>query len=358
MPTTSRTNTAVWLDDYNRWQIKVMKNGVRKTFTDPTPGRKGQRACNAKADAWLNDDIVDGNRRISALFADYLNELKITASRTNYLKTKSIGDNWILPYLGKLKIAQLNEQHLQDMINKAYKKGLAKKSLENIRGFTNTFIKYCRKRQATRLFPENVTIPKGAPTKPKNILQPDGLKILFSSDKTTLYNKVIVDPYIDAYRFEVITGVRPGELMALKKSQINNRIVALRNSKNSLNEITEGKNGNARRRFALTDRALQIVEKQMEKNPDSDFLFGEMTLSRYEKYWNRYRKYNGLGDTTLYELRHTFVSISKNLPEGKIKPIIGHSQNMDTFGVYGHEIAGELEDTADKISQFFDLFLK
>lgn len=28
-----RTNTAVWLPNQNRWQIKVQKNGVRKTFT-------------------------------------------------------------------------------------------------------------------------------------------------------------------------------------------------------------------------------------------------------------------------------------------------------------------------------------
>ncbi len=46
-----RTNTAAWLPNQQRWQIKVQKDGVRKTFTSSKPGRTGQREANAKADA-------------------------------------------------------------------------------------------------------------------------------------------------------------------------------------------------------------------------------------------------------------------------------------------------------------------
>lgn len=52
-----RTNTAQWLPNQNRWQIKVQKDGVRKTFTSAKPGRTGQREANAKADAWLDEGI-------------------------------------------------------------------------------------------------------------------------------------------------------------------------------------------------------------------------------------------------------------------------------------------------------------
>lgn len=57
-------------------------------------------------------------------------------------------------------------------------------------------------------------------------------------------------------------------------------------------------------------------------------------------------------------MRHTFISIAKNLSEGQIKPIVGHSKNMDTFGVYGHEVNGELEKTATELSRLFDDILK
>lgn len=44
--------------------------------------------------------------------------------------------------------------------------------------------------------------------------------------------------------------------------------------------------------------------------------------------------------------RHTFVSMVKRLPEGLIKPVVGHSKDMDIYGTYGHEIDGEMADTA------------
>ena len=52
-------------------------------------------------------------------------------------------------------------------------------------------------------------------------------------------------------------------------------------------------------------------------------------------------EYNGITVVTPYELRHTFVSIAKSLPVGMVKSIVGHSESMDTFGVYGHAIKGE-----------------
>ena len=53
-------------------------------------------------------------------------------------------------------------------------------------------------------------------------------------------------------------------------------------------------------------------------------------------------------------MRHTFVSISKQLPEGKVKSLVGHSRNMDTYGIYGHEVNGELERTAKELDEIFN----
>lgn len=44
-----RTNTAQWLPNQKRWQIKVQKDGQRRTFTSAKPGRTGQREANRKA---------------------------------------------------------------------------------------------------------------------------------------------------------------------------------------------------------------------------------------------------------------------------------------------------------------------
>ena len=55
---------------------------------------------------------------------------------------------------------------------------------------------------------------------------------------------------------------------------------------------------------------------------------------------------NGLHYVPPYNLRHTFVSLAKTLPEGQVKPLVGHSRQMDTFGIYAHLIHGEDVQTA------------
>lgn len=50
---------------------------------------------------------------------------------------------------------------------------------------------------------------------------------------------------------------------------------------------------------------------------------------------------------SLYELRHTFVSVESSvLTDSQLKMLVGHSKNMDTSGVYHHELQGQREDLA------------
>lgn len=78
-------------------------------------------------------------------------------------------------------------------------------------------------------------------------------------------------------------------------------------------------------------------------------------LTEYNYYWRWkvYCKANGLTVVTPYELRHTFVSVVKTLPAGEVKGLVGHSLDMDTFGVYGHALTGEAEATAEAVEGTF-----
>lgn len=349
-----RTNTAVWLENYNRWQIKVQKDGKRKTFTCSTPGRKGQRECNAKADAWLDDGIENTNLRIQQLFDDYIEELKMRTSKSHWSGELTRGQTWLIPTKGNLKIDKLNDAHIQEIINSAYQKGLSKKTLSNIKNTICAFIKYCRKRKLTTYYPEDIIIPKGAKVGKRTILQPSDLKILFSVDTTILNGKRVYDDYVNAYRFQVITGVRPGEMLGLKWSDIENNIVHIQRSINVHNEITTGKNENAIRNFVLTPTAKSILEKQKRLTGHNEFVFGGGILER--GYHGRLKKYcvaNNIPVVTPYELRHTFVSVIQSLPEAQIKATVGHSKSMDTFGIYAHETTNLATNIANNIDSVF-----
>lgn len=75
-----RTNTAVWLPNQNRWQIKVQKDGVRRTFTSTKAGRTGQREANRKADAWLDEGISNTRMLVEAAYPQWIGELKLTTA--------------------------------------------------------------------------------------------------------------------------------------------------------------------------------------------------------------------------------------------------------------------------------------
>lgn len=74
--------------------------------------------------------------------------------------------------------------------------------------------------------------------------------------------------------------------------------------------------------------------------------------------WKAYCTANGLTPCSLYELRHTFVSVVKTLPAGEVKDLVGHSEDMDTFGVYAHTLAGDAENTARAVNGVFLRVLK
>lgn len=363
-----RVNTAVWLEKYKRWQIKVQKDGERRTFTSSTPGRIGQRECNAKADAWVDNNIVSGNVKVGKLFPEWIEELKLTTSTTHWRNYDGYWRIWIKPVLGRMRIADLDEYHMQKIIDNAHAKKRSKKHLKNIRACMAAFVKYCRKRKLTNLIVENVTIPRNAPVGERVILQPADVVKLFASDKTTHYKKEIVEPYVNAFRFEVVTGLRPGECLHLQWSDIkNNQIVQITGSFNVDNEETKGKNENALRTFALTPIAANVINQQraliLATGIRSSYVFpdkdGEPIKEKnYYKHWVKYRDYNGLPKASPYELRHTFVSIIKTLPEGLLKPLVGHSVDMDTYSTYSHRVTGDQELTAAMVQEQFIKILK
>ena len=62
-------------------------------------------------------------------------------------------------------------------------------------------------------------------------------------------------------------------------------------------------------------------------------------------------KSNGIDPpVSLYELRHTFVSMVQDLPDSKLKPLVGHSRSMDTRGVYAHGVDGAQDETANELT--------
>lgn len=353
-----RTNTAKWIESVHRWQINVQKEGKRKTFTCSKPGRVGQREANRLADEWLENELADRYKTVESAYGEFLQSVEQSTSTTNYRPVESRWRTWIKPVIGSKKLTSVTEQQLQKILNNAYAQGRSKKVIKNIKADIMAFFKFCRMSRYTDFEPEQIRIPAGARYKEKKILQPDDLKVLMTSEMTLYNNKEVPDKFIHLYRLSVLTGLRPGEIVALEWKDVQGNALHLRGAVNEIGEHTRGKNDNAIRSVILSPMAQAEIEAQRKCACRSKYVFGTCNQQLVRDWWKRYAKYNNITACTPYERRHTFVSAVQNLPEAYVKAIVGHSKNMDTFGVYGHAMNGMDDATAILLEQRFQELTK
>jgi integrase len=368
-----RKNEAVWIESRQRWQINVQKDGERRTFVSSKKNsqpdnKKGKIEAEKKADKWLEEGIKNERIRFGKLYEDFLAERKrLKYSESDLTMHEYIGRIWLSPRLEHKRVLSITMQMWQDCINDAFEKGRSKKTLKDIRGSITAFIRYARKRGIKMEPLEDIVIPKDAYQKEKVILQPSHIKKLFSVDTVTVRGKIRPVYFIHAFRFMVLTGLRRGEICALKNDDINGRVLNIRRSLDRFGNLKKGgKTVNAERSFYIMDLAYKVLEDQkaMLKKlgiispyvfPDE---YGDLLDSKHLYImWKYYAKQHDIPGS-LHELRHTMISVAKaDVPEELLKPIIGHSASMDTFGVYGHEIDGEMIQTANLLNAAYSRLL-
>ena len=369
-----RKNEAKWLDKYHRWQINVQKDGKRKTFYSRQPGTKGKINAEKQADKWLATDQSDSNIRFSKLWEQFLAYKKLHQgkSSSDITNLESIGRLYLVPKLGNKKISAIKRSDWQNCIDAifAYSKNrvsptgaplkpFSEKYLKDIRGAMTAVCTYARKHGRAVAVAEDVEIPAGAPTGKRKILSAAEIAKLLAPPEDYKYFW-----WLNFARLLIVTGLRPGEAIGIKPaSNIKNGILTIDHSINTKNEITDGKNSNARRIMELPPIALDIINQQQTLLRQQGLITPWLFPSKDGQHasekaiyaaWKRFCRKQGITPTSLYELRHTMISAAKkDVPLQLLKQLVGHSATMDTIGVYGHIFDGDLEAAADATQEVF-----
>ena len=155
-----RTNTAFWVEKEKRWCIAVQKNGTRKRFYSSTPGRTGQREANAKADAWLDDGIVNTRVLVEKLYNQMINYrnqiMSIDASLSfaeEYLRMKEAAFREGMSSSSDLIDAELNLAGVRtERLQAAYNFDLVLAQLLEAAGISDEFPAYARRNDAQPVF--------------------------------------------------------------------------------------------------------------------------------------------------------------------------------------------------------------
>lgn len=333
-----------------------MREGKMFSFSSSVPGPKGRKEVQKKYDNWYYGE-ASGEKSVNQVSKEYLEDVKARrgADSEAYTQYERYIRLYIAPKCGQKKICKMTLRDWQNVINEAQgrNKALSEKTLKNLRGIIVGIIKFGYEDYQCDLLRGDLYIPKGHSKKEKEFLDKDDVRRLL--EPSDLW-------YHPLFCFLLLTGMRPGEALGLKASEISQDKIIIRRAINAKGQITEGKNENAKRMVPIGTLASSILRKTIQRNEDmnlrTDWIFcspdgSQGNQSSMRNHWLALKKERDLPGS-VYSLRHTFITMMKNiLPEQTIKDIVGHSVSMDTFGTYGHIIDGEQKRAADVIDLTF-----
>ena len=348
--------TPVWKEKEGRWRIQARKDGKVHSFSSSIPGPKGRKEVLRKYENWYYGE-ASGEKTVKRVSEEYLEDVKARRGENSaaYELYERYIRLYITPKLGTKKICKVTLRDWQRLINEAsgQNKPLSEKTLINLRGIIMGIIHFGYEDYQCELPRGNLYIPCGHWKKEKEVLEKDQIKRLLEPSELWYY---------PVFVFGLMTGMRPGEILGLKITDLDDDCVYIRRSVNSRGFITEGKNENARRMIPIGSYTRSILLKTIKRNQDknlrTEWIFcsrdGSMgNQSTMSNQWIQLKKERQLSGT-VYSLRHTFISMMKNvMPETMIKDIVGHSVSMQTFHTYGHIMKSDKASAAKIIDLTF-----
>lgn len=351
---------AVWMEKEKRWSLRCQVDGVQKRFTSSRPGIAGKKEVMKKYRAFMYGETYE-NLLFSEAWARFLEYIIDKNGKTeSYINLEKYGRLYILPRLQKRMLNTCGLSDFQQCISKARRTSggtapLSRRTLRNLKATIMQFVHFAVANGYMEPLRGQLYIPAAAPSTERVILQPDDIARLFDGPAN--------DWYINIFRFALVTGLRTGEVLGIQSGDIKNNVLTINRAINCRNQITEGKNQNARRQIYLNKIARRIISENQFRNGRlaTPWIFcsktgGPLSQSTLRNAWLKVAAERNLPGCP-YSLRHTFISLLKNeMPEAMLKSIVGHSASMDTYGIYGHVVNGEMEAASHIIDINFEKY--
>lgn len=354
--------TPVWIDKEKRWSLRCQVKGIQRRFTSSKPGISGKKEVLKKYRAFMFGETYETLifSEAWARFLDYI--IDKNGKTESYINLEKYGRLYILPRLQKKMLNTLGLSDFQACISKARRTSggnapLSRRTLRNLKATIMQFIHFAVNNGYMDPLRGQLYIPAAAPSTERVILQPSDISRLFAGSSSDNW-------YINIFRFALVTGLRTGEVLGIQNGDIKDNVLTITRAINCRNVITEGKNPNARRRIYLNKIARQIISENQFRNGRllTPWVFcsktgGPLSQSTLRNAWLKLAAERNLPGCP-YSLRHTFISLLKNeMPEAMLKSIVGHSASMDTYGIYGHVVNGEMEQASRIIDINFERFM-
>ena len=289
-----------------------------------------------------------------------------TATANRY---ELIIEQYVIPRIGSVKLKKLTSRQLQKLykelleggrihIGKGQGKGLSSTTVRSVHLMLHTALERAVKE---RLIPRNPTEDCIAP-KPRKvemqILPPDSMHAYLEAAKAR--------GVLPMFYLELVTGLRKGELVALRWEDVDiqNKTISVskqyvRNPDGS-RELTQPKTENSVRLVSIPQTAVDLLIQEHDRHPDSPCLFpSPVTGEMYHpdsvvKLHEKILKDAGLPHIRFHDLRHTFATtaLQNGVDVKTVSSMLGHYDAGFTLRTYTHATRQMQEQAAEKMGSF------
>ena len=297
----------------------------------------------------------------------YENVAKIKVRPSSHQTYKGYIDNHIKPNIGNIPLEKLTTMDLQKLYrklltkgrverieSKEQPKGLSAKTVRNINQVISSAMDFA---VAQKIISENpckaVALPKLEHKEMQTIPAEQLQAFLQEAKATGVY---------EMYYIELATGLRRGELLGLKWSDIDwkNGIIKVRRQVARVNgEIVEAplKTKNSYRAVTISQQAIEVLKTQKAKTND-EYVFpspngGPISPDSVNNMLKRVLERAGIPKVRFHDLRHTFATIAlqNGVDIKTVSGMLGHFSAGFTLDTYAHVTTAAQKEAAETMGQ-------
>jgi len=272
----------------------------------------------------------------------------------------------ILPYLGKVRLQQIQPIHLKELYSRLKEDGKGPRMIQLAH-----VVLHAALHQAVL---EGILLrnPADAVRRPK--VERAEFQILTEEQAHQFLIAAAGSPYETLFYVALATGMRKGELLGLKWSDLDpaKGILFVRRQMQQLEGevfLLPPKTKAGRRQIRLgqetlkrleAHRALQELTKATigDRWQENDLIFASsigtfLDQSKVSRELKKILSKAGLPPIRFHDLRHTSISflLEMGMPVNTVQQRSGHSKPSVTTDVYGHAMTRSQEEAAEKIEE-------
>ena len=338
----------------------IYKNVLGKTQTEVKEKLKRAIEDSAKLDMSKVGQYTVG-QWMDVWFENYA---KIKVRPSSHQTYRGYIENHIKPNIGSIPLNKLTSLELQKLYkkllgngrverieSKKQPKGLSAKTVRNINQIICSALNLAIEQRLI------LTNPADACALPK--LEHREMKTLPVEQLTSFLREAKESGVFEMYYIELATGLRRGELLGLKWSDIDLEHGSLRVQRQIARidgEIVEGplKTKNAYRTLPLSADAIDVLKTQKKKGGNSQYVFpsptgGPISPDSVLHMLHRVLTRAGLPKVRFHDLRHTFATLAlqNGVDIKTVSGMLGHFSAGFTLDTYAHVTTAAQKEAAN-----------